>query len=69
VSGAAGASPTPPRTLGAVRGERRRRNGHGHVLRQRDLTKAFAPVSIASGGTTTLTFTITNSAGNPAQSD
>ncbi|NJD88158.1 MAG: DUF11 domain-containing protein, partial [Betaproteobacteria bacterium] len=32
------------------------------------LTKAFAPATIAQGGTSTLTFTLTNGAGNPAQS-
>ena len=32
------------------------------------LTKAFAPATIGQGGTSTLTFTLTNGAGNPAQS-
>ena len=32
------------------------------------LTKAFSPTTINAGGTSTLTFTITNGAGNPAQS-
>lgn len=31
------------------------------------LTKAFSPTSIATGGTSTLTFTITNGASNPSQ--
>ena len=31
------------------------------------LTKAFSPTTIAAGGTSTLTFTIANGAGNPAQ--
>ncbi len=31
------------------------------------LTKAFAPANISVGGTSTLTFTISNGAGNPAQ--
>ena len=31
------------------------------------LTKAFSPASIAAGDTSTLTFTITNGAGNPSQ--
>src|SRR5260221_9563598 len=35
---------------------------------QASLNKAFAPTVIDSGGTSTLTFTITNGAGNPAQS-
>ena len=30
------------------------------------LTKAFSPTTIANGGTTTLTFTVTNPAGSPA---
>ena len=32
------------------------------------LTKAFAPATISQGGTSTLTFTLANGAGNPAQS-
>ena len=32
------------------------------------LTKAFAPATISQGGVSTLTFTLTNGAGNPAQS-
>ena len=35
---------------------------------QAALTKAFAPATISQGGTSTLTFTLTNGAGNPAQS-
>ena len=35
---------------------------------QASLNKAFAPTTIDVGGTSTLTFTITNGAGNPAQS-
>src|SRR5206468_11711512 len=35
---------------------------------QASLNKAFAPATIDVGGTSTLTFTITNGAGNPAQS-
>src|SRR5258707_5050939 len=35
---------------------------------QASLNKAFAPTVIDSGGTSTLTFQITNGAGNPAQS-
>jgi len=34
---------------------------------QPSLSKAFAPTTIATGGTSTLTFTLTNGAGNPAQ--
>src|SRR6185312_7743451 len=34
---------------------------------QASLNKAFAPTAIVSGGTSTLTFTLTNGAGNPAQ--
>src|SRR5258707_3331653 len=35
---------------------------------QASLNKAFNPTVIDSGGTSTLTFTITNGAGNPSQS-
>ena len=35
---------------------------------QASLDKVFSPASIAAGGTSTLTFTLTNGAGNPAQS-
>jgi uncharacterized repeat protein (TIGR01451 family) len=35
---------------------------------QASLNKAFAPTAIDAGGTSTLTFTITNGAGNPSQS-
>src|SRR5260221_636776 len=35
---------------------------------QASVNKAFAPTVIDSGGTSTLTFTITNGAGNPSQS-
>src|SRR5205085_7478412 len=38
------------------------------TVAQASLTKAFAPATIAQGGTSTLTFTLTNGAGNPAQS-
>src|SRR5258707_14486454 len=34
---------------------------------QASLNKAFAPTTINQGGTSTLTFTLTNGAGNPAQ--
>ncbi|MBL0140675.1 MAG: hypothetical protein IPP91_01070 [Betaproteobacteria bacterium] len=37
------------------------------TVTQASLTKAFAPATISQGGTSTLTFTITNGAGNPAQ--
>lgn len=33
------------------------------------LTKAFSPTTISPGGTTVLTFTISNGAGNPAESN
>ena len=35
---------------------------------QASLGKAFAPATISQGGVSTLTFTLTNGAGNPAQS-
>src|SRR5258707_11746699 len=35
---------------------------------QASLNKAFAPTTINQGGTSTLTFTLSNGAGNPAQS-
>src|SRR5258708_23906896 len=35
---------------------------------QVSLNKAFAPATVDVGGTSTLTFTLTNGAGNPAQS-
>ena len=38
------------------------------TVNQPSLNKAFAPTTIDQGGTSTLTFTLTNSAGNPAQS-
>ncbi|NJD23984.1 MAG: DUF11 domain-containing protein, partial [Betaproteobacteria bacterium] len=38
------------------------------TVTQASLTKAFAPATIAQGGVSTLTFTLTNGAGNPAQS-
>src|SRR4029077_7207236 len=38
------------------------------TVTQASLDKSFAPVTISQNGTSTLTFTITNGAGNPAQS-
>ena len=38
------------------------------TVTQAALTKAFAPATISQGGTSTLTFTLANGAGNPAQS-
>src|SRR5205085_9722551 len=38
------------------------------TVTQASLNKAFAPATISQGGTSTLTFTLTNGAGNPAQS-
>ena len=38
------------------------------TVTQASLTKAFAPATISQGGVSTLTFTLTNGAGNPAQS-
>ncbi len=38
------------------------------TVTQASLNKAFSPTAIDVGGTSTLTFTITNGAGNPAQS-
>ena len=38
------------------------------TVTQATLAKAFAPATINQGGTSTLTFTLTNGAGNPAQS-
>ena len=38
------------------------------TVAQASLTKAFAPATISQGGVSTLTFTLTNGAGNPAQS-
>ena len=38
------------------------------TVTQASLTKAFAPATINQGGTSTLTFTLANGAGNPAQS-
>src|SRR5439155_1431161 len=40
----------------------------GLTVVQASLDKAFAPTTISQGATSTLTFTITNGAGNPAQS-
>ena len=37
-------------------------------VRQASLNKTFAPTTIDQGGTSTLTFTLTNGVGNPAQS-
>ncbi|MBL0140677.1 MAG: hypothetical protein IPP91_01080 [Betaproteobacteria bacterium] len=37
------------------------------TVTQASLTKAFAPATINQGGTSTLTFTLANGAGNPAQ--
>src|SRR6185312_14720099 len=37
------------------------------TVQQGSLNKAFVPTAIDVGGTSTLTFTLTNSAGNPAQ--
>ena len=38
------------------------------TVTQASLTKAFAPATISQGGMSTLTFTLANGAGNPAQS-
>ena len=38
------------------------------TVTQASLTKAFAPATISQGGVSTLTFTLANGAGNPAQS-
>ncbi len=38
------------------------------TIAQASLNKAFAPATISQGGVSTLTFTLTNGAGNPAQS-
>ena len=38
------------------------------TVTQASLTKAFAPATISQGGISTLTFTLANGAGNPAQS-